>query len=129
MLEISYGLNSITKEYTFYEKEIIRDYPIAAYLKFYPENKVGLFLIKKPDTLNLKRYLFNPQNAKMGYYYIEGNRIFTKITDIQQCEFNVIKSNGKISNDTIEEFDHNGGNIYVKKNIPKEYIEKWKPDW
>lgn len=126
--EVSYGTNS-SKEYTYYEKQLNRNYPSTAYLKFYPNNKLGIFVIRKSDTLNLTREHFNPKNARMGYYYFNGNNIVTKVSTIQQCELAITKVNGKIIGDTIIEENNLSGTIYVKKNISKEYLENWKPDW
>jgi len=126
----SFHFNSLSKEYTFLEKDIYNSYPNASYLKFYPNGKLGLFIIPKTDTLKLERSFFDPQRAKMGYYYINGNSIKTRISAIGDCSLYLSNKKGTIENDKILINDNSGhGNIYIKKEVPKVILENWKPDW
>ena len=80
--------------------------------------------------LKLSREYFNPSKAKMGYYYINDKSIKTKISTIGDCTLYISKQIGIIKGDSIiikDKYSH--GSIYVKQNIPKEYLENWKPDW
>ncbi len=129
-LKINFAINGQTNQYIYFEKEDDNTYPYVSYLKFYKNNKLGLFIIPKADTLKLSREYFNPSKAKMGYYYISNKSIKTKISTIGDCSLYISKKNGTINGDSIIIKDNsNHGNIYLKQNIPKEYLENWKPDW
>lgn len=128
--KIYFGQNSITKEYVYYQKEDDNTYPYVGFLKFYPNNKLGLFIILKSDTIRLCRNLFNPSLAKMGYYFVDGKTIKTKISTIGDGTLYISKDKGEIKGDTIILKDKNySGKIYVKQKIPVEYLANWKPDW
>lgn len=128
--KINFAINKMSKEYIYFEKEDDNTYPYVGYLKFYKNNKLGLFIIPKADSLNLSREYFNPSKAKMGYYHISGKKIKTKISTIGDCSLYISKQSGIIKGDSIIIMNNtNHGNIYLKKSIPKEYLENWKPDW
>lgn len=124
-----YGYNNISKEPLYFQKASENSYPYLSYLKFYKDGKLGLFVISK-DSLNLNRDMFNPKKAKMGYYYLNGNKIKTKISTIGNCDLYISNGKGFVYQDTIKiENNTQHGSIYVKKNIPKQLLENWKPDW
>jgi len=128
-LNLIYSFNPYTKEYSYYEKDEKNTFPNTSYLKFYPNNKFGYFVIPKSDTAKLSRAHFNPQKAIMGYYYLDGNDIKIKTSFIGQCELVVLKSHSKIIGDSIIESDKRKGRIYIKQNLPKDFFTNWKPDW
>ena len=129
-LDSYYFYNSLEKKINDFTKKENDSYPYVSYLKFYSKGKLGLFVISKQDTLNLQRYFFNPQKAKMGYYYIEGNKIKTKISTIGNATLHISRKKGFIYNDSIDIRHHNFyGNIFIKRNVPKELLEGWEPDW
>ena len=122
--------NLTEKRVSFYEKDDAHYYPYTQYLKFYSNGKLAVFFIPKRDTLFLKREMFNPEKAIMGYYYIKGNDIKIKTAGIINCYLYVFKEKGKIKNDTITlMLDSSIEEIYKKKTIPKELLEGWEPDW
>ena len=128
--KINFAKNELTDQYIYFEKEDDNTYPYVGYLKFYKDNKLGLFIIPKADTLKLTREYFNPSKAKMGYYYISGKSIKTKISTIGDCSLFISKKSGVINGDSIVlKNNSNHGNIYLKQRIPIEYLENWKPDW
>lgn len=130
MIYARYHVNSLTKDTISFEYEKNQTYPYVGYLKFYSKGKLGLFVIHKEDTLQLQRCLFNPKKAKMGYYYIEGDRIRIRISTIGDATLYVSTTKGRIYNDTIDVSNKNNVHtIYVKKKIPVELIEGWSPDW
>jgi len=102
---VNYSFNPNTKECNYYEKDEINTFPNTSYLKFYPNNKIGYCTIAKSDTMNLSRNHFNPQNAKMGYYYLDRDKIKIKTSFIGQCELVIHKSQGKIVGDSIIQTD------------------------
>jgi hypothetical protein len=127
---ISFHFNNLSNEYTYFEKNDNNSYSYTSYLKFYPEGKVGLFIIPKADTLQLERYLFNPSRAKMGYYWIEGASIRTRISTIGDCSLYISNKKGTIKGDSINLQDNtHHGNIYIKKQVSSELLKNWKPDW
>ncbi|MBI1669906.1 hypothetical protein I7X29_15105 [Capnocytophaga sp. p1a2] len=129
-LDSYYFCNSLEKKINDFTKKENDSYPYISYLKFYSKGKLGLFVISKQDTLNLQRCFFNPQKAKMGYYYIEGNKIKTKISTIGNATLHISRKKGFIYNDSIDIRHHNFyGNIFIKRNVPKELLEGWEPDW
>ena len=129
-LDSYYFYNSLEKKINDFTKKENDSYPYISYLKFYSKGKLGLFVISKQDTLNLQRCFFNPQKAKMGYYYIEGNKIKTKISTIGNATLHISRKKGFIYNDSIDIRHHNFyGNIFIKRNVPKELLEGWEPDW
>jgi hypothetical protein len=106
------------------------NYPYTSYLKFYRNGKLGLFIIPKEDTINLTKKHFNPEKAKMGYYFIEDNKIKTRISTIGDCALYIANDKGTIVGDSITLLNKNGiGNIFVKRKVPKEILEGWTPDW
>lgn len=115
------------------EKEGEPYLPTITYLKFYSKNKVGVFILSKQESLNLQRSFFNPQKAEMGYYYVKGNdnKIEIKFSTIgAYSTMQVNHRKGTIYNDSINIFGGNNiGEIYVKRNVPKELLEGWGPDW
>ena len=128
--KINFALNTITKEYVYFEKSEENTYPYVSYLKFYPNNKLGLFIIAKSDTLKLTREHFNPSKATMGYYFLDGNKIRIKFSIVFQCSHQTLGEKGIINKDSITTLQSgHSGTIYVKRNVEKEYIENWKPDW
>jgi hypothetical protein len=128
--KINFALNSITKEYVYFEKNEENTYPYVSYLKFYPNNKVGLFSIAKSDTLKLTREHFNPSKATMGYYFVEDNKIRIKFSIVFQCSHQVLREKGIINKDSITTLQSgHSGTIYVKRNVETEYLKNWKPDW
>ena len=114
-----------------YEKDIEYDYPYTSYIKFYPRGKFGLFIIKKADTIYLKREDFNPKKAKMGYYIEKENKkIETKLETIGDCSLYISKKIGYIKEDSLFRIDRNGrGDIFIKTKVPSNLFNKWKPDW
>ena len=125
-----YFRNDITKDIISFQYQKEETYPYIGYLKFYSKGKLGLFVIHKEDTLQMERCLFNPKKAKMGYYYIEGDKIRTRISTIGDATLYIGNQKGRIYNDTIEVSNKNHFyTIYVKKKIPIEFIENWSPDW
>ena len=56
--------------------------------------KITLYKIKK--TPLKRRCFFNTQKAKMGYYYIEGNKIKTKISTIGNATLHISRKKGFI---------------------------------
>jgi len=126
----NYAYNNLSKKIIYFEKTDDNTYPYVSYLKFYENGKVGLFVISKKDTLNLKRCTFNPKMAKMGYYHITENKIKIKISTLANCNLYISRKKGYINEDTITiEGNNQHGSIYVKKKIPKEFLEDWLPDW
>ena len=115
------------------EKEGEPYLPTTTYLKFYSKNKVGVFILSKQESLNLQRSFFNPQKAEMGYYYVKenDNKIEIKFSTIgAYSTMQVNHRKGTIYNDSINIFGGNNiGEIYVKRNVPKELLEGWEPDW
>lgn len=128
-LNLIYSYNPSTESYSYREKDEKNAFPNTGYLKFYPNNKLGYFVIPKSDTMKLTRAHFNPQNAMMGYYYLEGNNLKIKTSFIGQCELIVLKSQNKIIGDSIIASDKRNGRIYVKQSLPKDFFTNWKPDW
>jgi len=129
-LTSSFHINYLTNEYSYFEKNDDNVYPSTSYLKFYPNGKLGLFIIPKSDTLKLERSFFDPQRAKMGYYYIKDNVIKTRISTIGDCSLYLSNKKGEIKGDKIILKDKRGyGNIYIKKDVPKIVLENWKTDW
>ena len=128
--EIDYHYNTSLKEYSYYERADDNTYPYISYHKFYSNGKLGLFIIPKKDTASLTRNDFNPLKAKMGYYSITDNLIKTRIATIGDCSLYIANEKGYLRGDTlkIENKTHHG-TIYIKKNIPKELITGWTPDW
>ena len=128
--KINFAINSITKEYVFFEKNDDNSYPYVSYLKFYSNNKVGIFSIAKSDTLKLTREYFNPSKATMGYYFIEGNKMKIKFSIVFQCSHQILRKKATINKDSITTLQSgHSGTIYEKLNIPIAYLENWKPDW
>ncbi|MFC6877726.1 hypothetical protein ACFQZF_08255 [Flavobacterium myungsuense] len=134
--QINFAKNSITKEYVYFEKIDDNSYPYVSYLKFYSNNKVGIFNIAKSDTLKLTREHFDPSKASMGYYLIEGNKVKMKFSIVFQCSHQILREKGTINKDSITALQSltalqsgYSGTIYVKRDIPKTYLENWKPDW
>jgi len=129
-LSISYSINNISGEYVYFEKNADNSYPYISYMKFYPNGKLGLFVIRKTDTLNFERSFFDPRRAKMGYYWLEENILKTKISTIGDCSLYISNKKGVVIGDTIKLENHyKYGEIYIKKRVPKEFLENWKPDW
>ena len=128
--KINFSINTTTKEYFFFEKSDDNSYPYVSYLKFYSNNKIGVFRIAKSDTLKLTREHFDPSRATMGYYFIEGDKMKIKFSIVFQCIHQILREKGTINKDSIKTFlSGHSGRIYVKHNIPKAYLENWKPDW
>jgi hypothetical protein len=128
--KINFAINTITKEYVFFEKNDDNSYPYVSYLKFYSNNKIGIFRIAKSDTLKLTREHFDPSRATMGYYFIEGNKMKIKFSIVFQCSHQILREKGTINKDSITTIQSgHSGTIYVKRNIPRAYLENWKPDW
>lgn len=128
--EAGFNINSLTKEYTYYEKDVNNSYPYVSYLKFYQDGKLGVFIIPKTDTLALQRDFFNPVKAKMGYYNMNGKVLKIRIATIGDCTLYISDSEGTIQNDTLKMLNKNySGKIYKKVTVPKSLLEKWKPDW
>ncbi|SDY21799.1 hypothetical protein SAMN05444397_10172 [Flavobacterium aquidurense] len=128
--KINFAINNISKEYVFFEKNDENSYPFVSYLKFYSNNKVGIFSIHKSDTLKLTRAHFNPSKATMGYYFIEGNKMKIKFSIVFQCSHQILREKATINKDSITTLQSgHSGTIYVKRNIPIAYLENWKPDW
>ena len=128
--KINFAINSITKEYVFFEKNDDNSYPYVSYLKFYSNNKVGIFSIAKSDTLKLTREYFNPSKATMGYYFIEGNKMKIKFSIVFYCIYQILRKKATINKDSITTLQSgHSGTIYEKLNIPIAYLENWKPDW
>lgn len=128
-LEINYFYKKASNEITFIEKDDENKYGYTSYLKFYRNGKLGLFVIPKEDMTNLTKEHFNPQKAKMGYYYINGNEIKTRISTIGDCTLYIANNKGEIIHDSIILKESGFGNIYVRRKVPKEFLEGWIPDW
>lgn len=125
-----YFKNTITREAIEFYKEKDDTYPYIGFLKFYSKGKLGLFIIPKADTLHMQRCFFDPKKAKMGYYHIEGEKIRTKISIIGDATLYISNKKGRIYGDTIELSSKNYYyQIYIKKKIPIQLLENWKPDW
>lgn len=128
--EIYYHYNTSLKKYSYYERADDNTYPYISYHKFYSSGKLGLFIIPKKDTAQLIREYFNPLKAKMGYYSVNNNILLTKIATIGDCSLYISNKKGYINGDTLKiENKHHHGTIYIKKNIPKELLKGWTPDW
>lgn len=129
-LEIDFAYNKLEKEYVYYEKSDNNTYPYSSFLKFYSNGKLGLFVIPKEEISKLNREHFNPERAKMGYYFVSGNLIKTRISTIGDSGLYISNKNGFIQNDSITIQDKNNyGGVYVKKIIDKNLLKIWKPDW
>lgn len=127
-IDYFYSRNGLTKEVSRHYKDIDNTYPYTSYFKFYAKGKVGLFIIPKKDTLHLERGLFNTEQAKMGYFYIDKNRI--RISTIGDCNLYISNDKGSISKDTIDVINKNNiGIVHIRKEVPKELLEGWEPDW
>lgn len=119
-----------TKHHYYYEKEADNPYRSDSYLKFYNNGKLGLFIIRKEDSSNLKRELFNPLQATMGYYSIKGEAMTTKHAFLGDGGIIVSKMKGYARNDTLLLRDKNSrGTIYIKKYVPPGLVDNWTPDW
>jgi len=117
------------KDDYFYERVDDNPYPYVSYLKFYSNGKLGLFIVSKKDTLNLKRELFNPQQAKMGYYSITGEELTIKLAFLGDGAVIVRREKGYARNDTLLLKDKNRwGTIYIRKHVPPGLIDNWTPD-
>lgn len=129
-LSINFSTNNISNEYVYFEKENNNSYPYTSYMKFYPNGKLGLFIILKRDTLSLERSFFDPRRAKMGYYWVEDSVIRTKISTIGDCSLYISNKKGVVIGDTIKLENHyRYGEIFIKKRMTKESLENWEPDW
>ena len=129
--EIDYHYNTSLKQYFHFERiDDNYSYPNIGYIKFYSNGRLGLFVIPKSKGNNLTRDDFNPVKALMGYYSVTDNLIKTRIATIRDCSLYIDNEKGFIRDDTlkIENKTHHG-TIYIKKNIPKELITGWTPDW
>jgi hypothetical protein len=128
-LTIDFHYSTSTKTYSYFEKSELNNYPYISYLKFYPEGKVGLFVIAKSDTILLDRTYFNPKKAKMGYYTVHNGLIRTRIFTDGDCDVIISENKGKAKNDSlILSNKNNHGHIYIKSNVPPDLLN-WKPDW
>ena len=106
-LDSYYFYNSLEKKINDFTKKENDSYPYISYLKFYSKGKLGLFVIS-----------------------IEGNKIKTKISTIGNATLHISRKKGFIYNDSIDIRHHNFyGNIFIKRNVPKELLEGWEPDW
>lgn len=127
---LNYKYNKQDKSYDYFEKTTTNSYKYVSYLKFYANGKLGLFIIPKKDTLKLERSFFNPKKAKMGYYEVNENLIKTRNSTIGGVSFFIVNQHGVINGDSIKLIDKNQGvNIYIKKEVSKQLLNDWKPDW
>lgn len=124
----SAAYNKDLNKYTHY---LVDDYPYTSFLKFYPEGKLGLFVISDCDVDQMNRETFNPSKAKMGYYSFNNDILKTRISTIGDSYLYISNEIGSIQGDTI--FLHNRANLHaaisVKQNINIEFLKNWKPDW
>lgn len=128
-IKTNFFYNKSLEKYTYYEKDSDTDYPYTNYLKFYGGGKLGLFIISKSDTANLKRDDFNPLKAKMGYYVVKENgEIQTRTSTIGNCNLFISNQKGVVKGDSII-LERHFGEIYEKKKLSKEILANWRPDW
>jgi hypothetical protein len=116
-----------------------------SYLKFYANGKVSAFrrirskgesFILNPEP-QLSRNDFDPAKSSMGYFFIDDDDKLILIFFFRHrnCYGYVDRSEFIIKNDTliqmnIQTIDGKDLKVLnVKKNIPIEFIEGWKPDW
>ncbi len=128
--EIDFHYNTSLNEYSYYDRVDDNKYPYVGYHKFYSNGKLGLFIIPKKDTANLKREYFNPLRAKMGYYSIIDSSIITRISTIGDCSLYISNKSGVIKGDTlILQNKRHHGTISIKRKVNRSLLEGWKPDW
>jgi hypothetical protein len=98
-------------------------------LRFYSEGKVSLF---NHSSLPFSHNFFNPKDSYMGYYgKNKNNELIMKILFKGDGNGYIEKSKFYIYNDSIVEINviDNWGSVYKKIDVPKEYLDGWKPDW
>lgn len=110
-----------------------------SYFRFYSNGKFGAFGLgydsdefKLIPDYKISREDFNPLHSQMGYYFTKNNKIYTKRLTMNQCQIQVYESELVIKENIIEEISlqqKRSKNIYVKRSIPKEFLENWQPDW
>ncbi len=95
-------------------------------LKFYNNNRVGDFTLF--ENISNNRETFNPINADLGIYMLKNDTLTIEWSMYRQGNANVFKHTYIYKNDT---FFSNKSNQHIIKNkeIPKEWLQRWKPDW
>ncbi|MGY0408206.1 MAG: hypothetical protein ACWIPJ_07620 [Polaribacter sp.] len=108
-------------------------------LRFYNNGKFGAFSIgfdnknfKLIPNYKVSRKDFDPLKSQMGYYYSQNDKIYLKRLIINQCQIDVYESEIIVDGDTITQInlrEKGSKTVYVKRKVPKEFLENWKPDW
>lgn len=109
------------------------------FLRFYSMGKASSFISVGYDQTqfrNIPNYEinkddFNPLKSRQGYYYQKKNKLYLNHLIVRQCGVTGYLSEIIVKKDTIilipEELIIK--HVYVKRNIPKDFLEGWKPDW
>ncbi len=109
------------------------------FLRFYGSGKVSNFTIgydnttfKYDSTHTIVEVDFDPKKSRMGYFYRKnGDKIEIKQFGAEYCKAFTVKGEIEVKNDTLIINEKYGAEkkIYIKSNIGREYLEKWKADW
>lgn len=122
------------------------------FLRFYSNGKVSVFpqvnFVAPKGDYSRRAYQqdlspneitkddFIPENSIMGHYYTKNGEIQVKSLHMNQCNAVVVNSKITVIGDTLIQSFSNSlfvgyttKYIYVKRKIPKLYLEGWQPDW
>lgn len=130
---VIYELDSYFYNNQYYKSDINQG---NSFLKFYGNCKLSSFInIGKEKNHIYTRENFEPKNSRMGHFFVDEKKIIrAKIAVYNQCQKEILRCRIDVANDTLVlEYDNESINklkeIYIKKNIKKELLEDWQPDW
>lgn len=108
------------------------------FLRFYGNGKVSSFTVGydkttfKYDSQHIIiKEDFDPKKSRMGYFYNDGDKIRIKQFGAEYCKAFMVKGEIEVKNNTLIIHEKYGSEqkVYIKSNIGREYLEKWKTDW
>jgi hypothetical protein len=118
---------------------ILRDTHNSQYhfIVFYSNGKFGSFIKSKKEInslFNLSRNDFNPEKARMGFYYFKENKLLMHYYTTNQCEKAKVRCIANFNSDTLsitflnESIKKNKA-YFIKYDVLNEFLDGWKPDW